>query len=245
MTDLSCWAEKFESCIYSDKLLNKLLLFNIHAENMIDLAEIKKAIYYSKKYHGTQKRQSGEPYYSHPIEVACMVADYWCRTDLVVTSILHDTLEDTELTKEMIAVIFNEQIASQVEDLTRIKPDRKISSTETIKSLHFQKKYDLLLIKIFDRLHNMQTIAAKSPEKIEKITEETLKEFIIIIMELGRIIPRILEIEKQIIRLCYQHLVIKQPVRQDLKMIYEDDFQLFFPNIQNDEDLKSILYLTG
>ena len=128
---------------------------------------------------------------------------------------------------------------------TKIKSDREISARETVELLWKQKKRDLLLIKCFDRMHNRGTIAAKSPEKIEKITEETLKEFIIIIMELGRIIPRILEIEKQIIRLCYQHLVIKQPVRQDLKMIYEDDFQLFFPNIQNDEDLKSILYLTG
>ena len=83
-----------------------------------------------------------------------------------------------------------------------------------------QSKKDLLLIKIFDRLHNMQTISAKPPEKIQKITKETLKEFIIIIMDLGKTIPNILPIEKKIIKLCYQHLLIKQPVPQDLKMIY-------------------------
>ncbi len=68
----------------------------------------------AKKYHGTQRRQSGELYYSHPIEVAYKVADFRFTTDVLVTSILHDTIEDTELTKEMIATIFNSRIATQV-----------------------------------------------------------------------------------------------------------------------------------
>ena len=117
---------------------------------------------------GAQKRQSGEPYYSHPLEVAYMVAEHRFTTDVLVTSILHDTIEDTELTKEMIDYIFGFTIASQVEDLTRIKIDGKISVAEMVKSLWFQNKKDLLLIKYFDRLHNMRTINAKSPEKIQK-----------------------------------------------------------------------------
>ena len=245
MTDISCWESKFESCIYSDKLLNKLISLDKHDSHKINLVEVKKAIYYARKYHGNQKRQSGEPYYSHPIEVAYQIADYAFKTDVLVTSILHDTLEDTKLTKEMIGCIFGSIISNNVEDLTRVKTDRKISAAETMKSLYLQSKNDLLLIKIFDRLHNMQTISAKSPEKIEKITEETLKEFIIIIMSLGRIVPKILEIEKKIIKLCYQHLFIKQHLQQDLKMIYEDNFQLFFPNVQNGEDLKNTLCLMG
>ncbi|MGD0466724.1 MAG: HD domain-containing protein [Gammaproteobacteria bacterium] len=245
MTDISCWESKFESCIYSDKLLNKLISLDKHGSHKINLIEVKKAIYYARKYHGNQKRQSGEPYYSHPIEVAYQIADYAFKTDVLVTSILHDTLEDTKLTKEMIGCIFGSTVANNVEDLTRVKTDQKISAAETMKSLYLQSKNDLLLIKIFDRLHNMQTISAKSPEKIEKITEETLKEFIIIIMSLGRIVPKILEIEKKIIKLCYRHLFIKQHLQQDLKMIYEDNFQLFFPNVQNGEDLKSTLCLMG
>jgi (p)ppGpp synthase/HD superfamily hydrolase len=164
-----------------------------------------------------------------------MIADYerGFKTDILVTSLLHDTLEDTDLTKENIAYIFGTTIANNVEDLTRVKKNHKISAVATIKSLYLQNKNDLLLIKIFDRLHNMQTIAVKSPEKIEKITKETLKEFIIVIMYLEKIIPRILEIEKKIVKLCCQYLFIKQPVPQDLKMIYEDNFQLFFPDIQN------------
>ena len=68
MKDINCWEAKFEACIYSDKLLNKLLLLNKQASNKIDFTEVRKAIYYAKKYHGAQKRQSGEPYYSHPLE---------------------------------------------------------------------------------------------------------------------------------------------------------------------------------
>ncbi|KJV53031.1 HD domain protein [Orientia tsutsugamushi str. Gilliam] len=72
-----------------------------------------------KKYHGNQKRDTGEPYYMHPLEVAHMVADYSFKTDTIITAILHDTIEDTKLTKEKIAIEFNDNIAEQVLALTR------------------------------------------------------------------------------------------------------------------------------
>ncbi len=124
-------------------------------------------------------RQSGEPYYSHPIEVAYMVLDYLFRTDILVTAILHDTLEDTELTKEQISQEFGWKVANQVIDLTRIKENGiKISAAETVEILYKEKKYDVLLIKFFDRLHNMQTINVKSPEKIQKTVQETISRFL-------------------------------------------------------------------
>ncbi|XVN42089.1 MAG: HD domain-containing protein [Candidatus Rickettsia vulgarisii] len=141
MEDIYCWQSKFESCQYSKKLLDLLLLLNKKVENKIDITEIKKAIYYAKKYHATQKRKSGEPYYSHPIEVAYMVANYTARelpqsfrADMIVTSLLHGCIEDTEITEQIIATIFSEKIASQVQGLTRLKPDGKISSGEMINS---------------------------------------------------------------------------------------------------------------
>jgi (p)ppGpp synthase/HD superfamily hydrolase len=162
MNDLYCWETKFKSCCYSERLLTKLLLLNETAKQKIDILKIKKAIYYARKYHGSQKRQSGEAYYSHPLDVAYMVADHRLTTDVLVTCILHDTIEDTVLTKEMITTIFDSRIANQVEDLTRIKKDRKISSAEMVELLWQQKKGELLLIKYFDRLHNMQTISASN-----------------------------------------------------------------------------------
>ncbi|WP_342225664.1 HD domain-containing protein [Rickettsia endosymbiont of Urophora cardui] len=181
------WEKDFGVCIYAKKLLDKVIYLNsvVKALSPVDVLEVKKAIYYARKYHGSQMRQSGEPYYSHPIEVACMVAEYtaskipsYFRTDIIVTSILHDTLEDTKLTEKMIAYIFGDKVASQVEALTRVKPHGKISSAETLDFLFQQKKYDVALIKIVDRIHNLETVSIKSPEKINKIIEETLKSFL-------------------------------------------------------------------
>jgi (p)ppGpp synthase/HD superfamily hydrolase len=201
MQDDKSWWTKFDSCKYSNRLLDKLLLLNEDKskEDKIDISKVQKAIYYAKKYHGDQKRQSGEPYYSHPFEVAYMISDYLFRTDIIVTSILHDTIEDTELTFEMIRKLFGEVIAHQVMDLTRIMggDGRKISSAEMVGFLFEQKKYDLLLIKQFDRLHNMQSIGAKSPEKIKKITEETIGTFTVLATFLG-----IRSIEEEIIQSC-------------------------------------------
>jgi len=211
--------------------LNKLLLLNKQASNKIDLTEVGKAIYYAKKYHGAQKRQSGEPYYSHPLEVAYMVAEHRFTTDVLVTSILHDTIEDTDLTKEMIDYIFGSTIASQVEDLTRIKIDGKISSAEIVKLLWFQNKKDLLLVKYFDRLHNMRTINAKSPEKVLKIVAETLKSFISLSIYFKTIIPGLL-LDETMINLCYQQ---SPHSLMDLMGFDKNDFQLPFLTFQNEQ----------
>ncbi|ABE04498.1 MULTISPECIES: HD domain-containing protein [Rickettsia] len=171
ITDLS-------NCRYSKRLLTKIMLINKMSKNMVDLNKIKKAIYFAKKYHGRQKRETGEFYYSHPLEVAYMVSDYLFRTDIIVTSILHDCIEDTLLTKEMIVKEFGYKIAGQVEDLTRVKKDKKISAAEVVKILYQQKKKELLLIKLFDRLHNVQTIGAKTHKKEQKTILETLQVFL-------------------------------------------------------------------
>ena len=156
MEDLKNWQTKFKPCEYSAKLLNKLILLNEKVTHPVDIREIIKAIYYAKKYHGSQMRQSGAPYYSHPIEVSYMVAQYTAqevptlfKTEMIVTSLLHDTIEDTILTEEMIARIFGSQVASQVEALTRIKPYGKISSKETLDLLSQQNRFDVVFIKLF------------------------------------------------------------------------------------------------
>ncbi|AAY61231.1 Guanosine polyphosphate pyrophosphohydrolases/synthetases homolog [Rickettsia felis URRWXCal2] len=111
------------------------------------------------------------------------------RTDIIVTSILHDCIEDTLLTKEMIVKEFGYKIANQVEDLTRVKNDKKISSAEIVKILYQQKKKELLLIKLFGRLHNIQTVGAKIPEKGWKTILETLQSFLTIATYLK--VPRV------------------------------------------------------
>ncbi|KJV76522.1 HD domain protein [Rickettsia hoogstraalii str. RCCE3] len=100
------------NCRYSKRLLTKIIFINKISENKVDLNKIKKAIYFAKKYHCRQKRETGEFYYSHPLEVAYMISDYLFRTDIIITSILHDCIEDTLFTKKMI--VKNLAIKSQV-----------------------------------------------------------------------------------------------------------------------------------
>ena len=119
MEDKESWLLKFEECEASKRFINQVKKLDIY--NIVDIQEIKKAIYYARKYHGTQMRQSGEPYYYHVIEVASIGSAYFLNTNIFVVSILHDTLEDTRLTFEMISDIFGSNIAKQVQDLTRIK----------------------------------------------------------------------------------------------------------------------------
>lgn len=223
MEDIHNWQSKFESCEYAERLLNKLTQLNQQVKQPIDIDEVKKGIYYAKKYHNIQMRQSGEPYYSHPIEVAYMVAQHtalempqYFRTDIIVTSLLHDTIEDTALTKTMIDNIFGSQVANQVEDLTRVKVDRKISAAETVELLWLQKKYDVLIIKLFDRIHNVQTIGVKSPEKIKKIIEETLSRFMSLSIYLGT--PKV---EQILARLCFKNMQ-----RQNDHQTLHDNFRL-------------------
>lgn len=137
-------------------------------------------------------RKSGDPYYSHPIEVAIMVAEFTAievpklyNAVMMQAALLHDTIEDRALTEEMITKIFGEEVAKHVEGLTRVKPYGKISAEESLNILVKQKRYDTVLIKLFDRIHNVQTLGAKSPEKAQKIIEETLRKFLILSIYLG------------------------------------------------------------
>jgi (p)ppGpp synthase/HD superfamily hydrolase len=225
------------SCIYSKKLLEKLRLVNaelLESEDqiidVIDIEEVEKGICYAKYYHADQMRESGEPYYSHPLEVAYMVLDHLPRTDIIITAILHDTLEDTSLTREKIAEVFGEKIAEKVYDLTRIKTDGvKISSAQMVEELWLAKKYDVLLIKLFDRIHNMQTINSKSPDKIKKIMAETIETFLILSIEHG--MSDVYQILRSIC-LAETH-IINMALHKKYPTISPNNYQLPALNLQN------------
>ena len=191
-------------CEYQLKLISKLgSLANLKD---IDTEQINKAIYWAKKYHDGQYRQSGEPFYSHPLEVAYMVAEYLPRTDLIVSSILHDIVEDTEVTIQMIAVEFGDVVSQIVCQLTRDRANGTKISCEILLSnaLELQHK-DVLIIKIFDRIHNLQTLDAKSTEKQIKTVKETLENFIVIAMYLDDI-----ELEHIMIAETNKRLMLEQ-----------------------------------
>ena len=156
-----------EPCKYSIRLIEKLK--SLDTQNVLDFELINKAVYWARKYHGDQKRKSGEPYYSHPLEVAYMVSEYKLNTDVIVASILHDIIEDTEVNAKMIHNAFGQRIAEMVDRLTRDRLNRsKLSVQEIINNAYYKKDNEVLLIKLFDRLHNMQTIGSMSTEKTKK-----------------------------------------------------------------------------
>ena len=168
-----------EPCYYSSRLLEKLK--SLDNKNMLNFELINKAIYWAKKYHGDQKRKSGEPYYSHPLELAYMVSDYNLKTDVIVASILHDIIEDTEVTAGMILDNFSWRIAEIVYRLTRDRPDgTKLSVEEILNSAYQLKDKEVLLIKLFDRFHNIKTIQFKSLKSQKNTALETWEMFLVL-----------------------------------------------------------------
>jgi GTP diphosphokinase / guanosine-3',5'-bis(diphosphate) 3'-diphosphatase len=147
----------------------------------IDIALVNKAIDFAAKYHEGQFRSSGEPYISHPIAVANIVASMKLDTASIITALLHDTVEDTDVTEEQISQEFNKEIAqlvSGVTKLTRIKfKSDQIKQAENFRKLLLAMSEDIrvLLVKIADRYHNMLTIDHLKPTKAQRIALETME----------------------------------------------------------------------
>jgi len=166
-------------CQYSTRLIEKLE--SLDTKNILDFDLINKAIYWAKKYHGDQERKSGEPYYSHPLEVAYMISEHNLKTDVIVASILHDIIEDTEVTAGMIIDNFSWRIAKMVDMLTRDRPDgSKLSVEEILNNIYKVEDEEVLLIKLFDRFHNLLTINSLPQHKIKTMYDETLVNFLVI-----------------------------------------------------------------
>jgi (p)ppGpp synthase/HD superfamily hydrolase len=213
-----------EYCKYSTRLTTKLE--SLDNSNLLDFALIGKAIYWAKKYHGSQLRKSGEPFYTHPLEVAYMVSDYSLKTDVIVASILHDIVEDTEVTVEMICDNFGWMVAQMVDRLTRDRPDGSKLSVEKILNNSYQAKdKEVLLIKLFDRLHNIQTIGVKTPEKIKKIVNETLTTFIALSIHLG-----LTDIEQKLLKSCMYYTNKDDVQTEDLIFSFNNSSSLLSLN---------------
>jgi GTP pyrophosphokinase/guanosine-3',5'-bis(diphosphate) 3'-pyrophosphohydrolase len=132
--------------------------------------------------HGSQTRASGDPYFAHPIEVAGILTDYRLDTATIVTALLHDVIEDTEVTRADVDRLFGPEVGELVEGVTKlsnleITADYKRQAENLQKFiLAVSKDVRVLLVKLADRLHNMRTLQfLKSPAKRERIARETLE----------------------------------------------------------------------
>jgi len=144
-----------------------------------DVDMIKKAYVYSAKVHSGQKRSSGEPYLSHPLEVTGIIAKMKLDVSSIITGLLHDTVEDTLATSEEIESMFGKEIAFLVEGVTKIgqlpytsKIERQAEGFRKL-ILATAKDIRVVLIKLADRLHNMRTLEHLSPDKQKRISSET------------------------------------------------------------------------
>ena len=160
-------------------LINKLKEYNPEEVEIVT-----KAYEYAKELHNGQMRQSGEPYISHPLNVAYILTEMHADRDTICAGLLHDTLEDTNTTKEDIAHDFNQNIANLVDGVTKIsklnfssKQDQNMANTRKIIT-GITEDVRIIIIKLADRLHNMRTLQFKSEFKQKENSMETMEIFV-------------------------------------------------------------------
>lgn len=148
----------------------------------VDESLINRAYVYATVKHGAQLRHSGDPYFAHPIQVAGILTEYKLDAATIVAGLLHDTVEDTDATREEIEKMFGAQVADLVEGVTKLSK-LEMQSEENKQAQNLQKfilamsrDVRVLIVKLADRLHNMRTLShVPKPEKRRRIAMETLE----------------------------------------------------------------------
>ncbi|HEY2185903.1 MAG TPA: bifunctional (p)ppGpp synthetase/guanosine-3',5'-bis(diphosphate) 3'-pyrophosphohydrolase [Xanthobacteraceae bacterium] len=141
---------------------------------------LNRAYVYAMRAHGEQKRASGDPYFSHPLEVAAILTDLKLDDATIAAALLHDTIEDTAATRVEIDQMFGKDIGALVEGLTKLKKldlvTKEAKQAENLRKLLLAIADDVrvLLIKLADRLHNMRTLSHMPSEARRRVAEETL-----------------------------------------------------------------------
>ena len=170
-------------------LMDKIKKYNKYAEE--DRALILKAYTCMKEMHSSQLRHSGEPYFIHPYEVACILADMELDTQAVIAGLLHDVIEDTEYGYDRMKEEFGEQVAMLVEGVTKLDKIKCISKEEAhienLRKMFFAMAEDIrvVLIKLADKIHNMRTLKHMKPEKQLEKAKEALDVYAPLAYRLG------------------------------------------------------------
>lgn len=147
----------------------------------VNEALLNKAYVYAMQKHGHQKRASGDPYFSHPLEVAAILTEMHMDEATIAVALLHDTIEDTTATRQEIDELFGPDLGKLVEGLTKLKKldlvSKKAEQAENLRKLLLAISEDVrvLLVKLADRLHNMRTLDHMREDKKLRIAEETME----------------------------------------------------------------------
>jgi GTP diphosphokinase / guanosine-3',5'-bis(diphosphate) 3'-diphosphatase len=165
--------------------------YSKYIHNPEDLALIEKAYLFAEKKHEGQIRKSGDPYVSHCIGVAMIIAQLQAGPKTICAGFLHDTIEDTDTTKEDIEKLFGKEVADMVEALTKVTRLSDYKNVEFTAENHrkifvaMAKDMRVIIVKLADRLHNMRTLQFQPKEKQIRISRETLDVYEPIAHRLG------------------------------------------------------------
>ena len=172
-----------------------------------DVEHIREAIEFSRAAHQGQMRHSGDPYVTHPIAVARILAPLHLDVQAIIASLLHDVVEDTEITAEQVAEKFGKPVADLVDGLSKLDKiqfeTREDAQAENFRKMLLAMTRDVrvILIKLADRLHNMRTLDAMSHDKCERIARETVEIYAPIANRLG-----LNEFYRELQDLSFKHL---------------------------------------
>lgn len=152
----------------------------------VDLKRIKEAFLLGEKAHAGQLRKSGEPYFTHPVAIAHLLADMDADADTVIAALLHDTVEDTNVTLPDIRSAFGATVANLIDGLTKLSREELPNKTtldeqiETLRKMFtlMQQDVRIMVIKLVDRLHNMQTLSFLAKERQRAMAQETLDVYV-------------------------------------------------------------------
>ena len=195
-------------------------------DSHVDEDLLNRAYVFSMKAHGSQKRASGDAYFSHPVEVAAILASYKLDCATIASARLHDTVEDTLATIEQIQDLFGPDVARLVDGVTKLAklelhPDAD-QQAENFRKLVLAMSNDIrvLLVKLADRLHNMQTLNfLKSKEKRLRIATETMEIYAPLAERLGM---QRLKQELEDLAFAEQNPDARKSVQRRLKFLHED-----------------------
>ena len=187
------------------------------------VAAVRRAYEMGAAAHAGQTRKSGEPYITHPLAVAGLLADMKLDGEAVIAALLHDTLEDTSLSRDEIEASFGAEVAELVEGVTKLDKvqfrSRQEAQAESFRKMMLAMSRDLrvILIKLADRLHNMRTLDAMSPEARRRIALETLEIYAPIAQRLGM---NLVKTELQDLGFAALHPLRSLTMQKHLRIMY-------------------------
>ncbi|MCS2607869.1 RelA/SpoT family protein [Halomonas dongshanensis] len=156
-----------------------------------EIQQVKRAFYYAEQAHDGQRRRSGEPYVTHPLAVANILANMHMDHQSLMAAMLHDVIEDTGVSKQALAAQFGKPVAELVDGVSKLTQitfeDKAVAQAENFQKMVLAMSRDIrvIIVKLADRLHNMRTLGALRPDKKRRIARETLEIYARIAGRLG------------------------------------------------------------